>query len=346
MTIQMMKQMTKQISIIIPMYNAQAYIKRCIGSVLDQGFEDLEVIVVDDGSADDSCLVAGSFGDGRIRLVSQGRKGVSWARNTGLDLAQGRYIIFMDADDQLLDHALKTMYDTISSNKADLAVFGYINEKNGVKYEKRFEAPETMGRDAAFIQVFRTPAFRGVLWNKIFVRERMEESHIRFPAGYTHGEDLVFVTEYLKQCTRICVDPRLVYMYAENPNSLCRQMYHVNAFNDNYLILYEAEKAVYTCISRESSAVLHAFAFKHVETCIDILNRLAHFGLFRHQKVKEISKDVRKHAKQYLFTRDQYPKKWINVISVLLISASGPLFMRVYHVVKKIAWSLGFRSKV
>ena len=106
-------------------------------------------------------------------------------------------------------------------------------------------------------------------------------------------------------------------------------------------------KRLFTPVSAGNHpAVLHAFAFKHVETCIDILNRLAHFGLFRHQKVKEISKDVRKHAKQYLFTRDQYPKKWINVISVLLISASGPLFMRVYHVVKKIAWSLDFGASM
>ena len=338
--------MKKRLSVIIPMYNAKAYIKRCIDSILNQGFEGLEIIAVDDGSTDATCSVIQGYADERIRLVRQEKKGVSAARNAGLDLAQGTYVVFADADDYLLDGSLKAMYGTITAQDAELAVFGYINEKNGVPYEKKYAGLQVMERDMAFIHLFRTPAFRGVLWNKIFVRHIIEELHIRFPVEYTHGEDLIFVTRYLKQCSHICVNPRLVYMYAENPDSLCRQMYHKNEFNGKYLILYEAEKVVFSYIEQEGRPVLDAFERKHVETCIDILNRLAHFKLFRHEMAGEIASDIKSHAGQYLFTPDQHPRKLVNIISVLLVCVSPQLFMRVYHAVKTLAWSLGFRSKV
>lgn len=338
--------MKTRLSVIIPMYNAQAYIKRCIDSILNQGFEGLEIIAVDDGSADSTCSVIRDYGDERICLVRQENRGVSSARNAGLDIARGTYVIFADADDYLLDGSLKAMYGTISALEAELAVFGYINEKNGVPYEKRYAGLQVMERDTAFIQLFRNPAFRGVLWNKIFIRDMIEENKIRFPTDYTHGEDLIFVTRYLKQCTHICVNPSLVYVYAENPGSLCRQMYHKNEFSGKYLVLYDAEKVVFSYIAQEDRPVLNAFAMKHVETCIDILNRLAHFKLYGHEKAQEIASDIKSHAGQYLFMSDGHPKKIINIISVLLISLSPRLFMRVYHTVKTLAWNLGFRSKV
>lgn len=124
--------MKKRLSVIIPMYNAKAYIKRCIDSILNQGFEGLEIIAVDDGSTDATCSVIQGYADERIRLVRQEKKGVSAARNAGLDLAQGTYVVFADADDYLLDGSLKAMYGTITAQDAELAVFGYINEKNGV----------------------------------------------------------------------------------------------------------------------------------------------------------------------------------------------------------------------
>ena len=154
------------------------------------------------------------------------------------------------------------------------------------------------------------------------------------------------MTDYLRYCSHVCITPKLVYLYAENPDSLCRQMYYVNEFNGTYLILYEAEKVVSSYISHEDQMIVKSFTLKHVETCIDILNRLAHFKLFHHEKVAEISKDIKMNAGQYLFLSDLYPKKWVNYISVLLIYLSPQLFMRVYYLVKKIAWKLGFRSKV
>lgn len=128
--------MKKRLSVIIPMYNAKAYIKRCIDSILNQGFEGLEIIAVDDGSTDATCSVIQGYADERIRLVRQEKKGVSAARNAGLDLAQGTYVVFADADDYLLDGSLKAMYGTITAQDAELAVFGYINEKTGCRMKK------------------------------------------------------------------------------------------------------------------------------------------------------------------------------------------------------------------
>ena len=127
---------------------------------------------------------------------------------------------------------------------------------------------------------------------------------------------------------------------------MCIRDSHKNEFNGKYLILYEAEKVVFSYIEQEGRPVLDAFERKHVETCIDILNRLAHFKLFRHEMAGEIASDIKSHAGQYLFTPDRHPRKLVNIISVLLVCVSPQLFMRVYHAVKTLAWSLGFRSKV
>ena len=105
------------ISVIVPVYNAQKTLARCLESISNQTFRDLEIIVVNDGSSDDSEKICCQFQDARLRLISQSNQGVSQARNTGIDYAEGKFLCFVDADDYLMSNHIETLYRTIVQEK-------------------------------------------------------------------------------------------------------------------------------------------------------------------------------------------------------------------------------------
>lgn len=112
---------TVKVSVIIPVYNREAYIRESVDSVLAQTFTEFEVIVVDDGSTDAAAEIIQSYTDPRIRLIRQSHQGVSAARNTGLDAARGEYITFLDSDDLYYPDFLQSMLQIIQSTKTDMA---------------------------------------------------------------------------------------------------------------------------------------------------------------------------------------------------------------------------------
>ena len=115
-----------KISVIVPVYNTEEYLPRCLDSIIGQTFDNIEVIVVDDGSTDNSYSVCREYAgrDTRIRLFHKENGGASSARNLALDKVQGEYIVFVDSDDYILKDALQTAYDAITANSAQMAVYG------------------------------------------------------------------------------------------------------------------------------------------------------------------------------------------------------------------------------
>ena len=118
-------------SVIIPLYNKEKYIQNTLQSVLNQTFENFEVIIVDDGSTDDGPEKVGLISDCRIRFIRKENGGVSSARNRGIAEARGEYIAFLDADDEWRPHALKTFYDFLSTHDCQWAVSGYTRRYKG-----------------------------------------------------------------------------------------------------------------------------------------------------------------------------------------------------------------------
>ena len=122
------------ISIIVPIYNAELYLRECIDSILNQSFTDIEVILVDDGSTDRSLKICRSYSDPRIIIVSKTNGGVSSARNAGINAATGEYLGFVDSDDTLPEDALLLLHRTIKSRNVD-AVFGSFQYQYGKKFQ-------------------------------------------------------------------------------------------------------------------------------------------------------------------------------------------------------------------
>lgn len=208
------------ISIIIPIYNSEKYIKRCVSSVIDQSYDKLEILLVDDGSTDNSLNICEAFAakDNRIKVISQNNGGVSKARNTGLRLVKGEYVMFLDSDDYMLPDMCKTMLDVLHSKQADCVICGIQEPEGGLWCPQRnidYSTLEDFKRD--FIYQLNTELL-SPCWNKIFKKQLITNL---FNVDISFGEDLIFDLKYLNNCTRLSfITTPLVYHEKQVAGSL------------------------------------------------------------------------------------------------------------------------------
>ena len=206
------------ISIIIPVYNAENYLRRCIDSVLSQSFTDFELILVDDGSNDKSPQICDEYAsqDTRVRVIHKANGGVSAARNDGLDIAKGEYITFIDSDDWVERDYLSTLsnyrdYDIVFFSHRLIYEDGYISEflfeaKEGDK-QNIWEIVASLRKNAVGSN------FYGYTWNKMFRRDIIEKYKIRFIEGLRISEDEVYTLDYCTHAKSIKVLPLCLYNY-------------------------------------------------------------------------------------------------------------------------------------
>ena len=204
--------MDKVVSIIIPAYNAEKTLSKTIESVLDQSYKNTEIINVDDGSSDKTGEVVKRFlDDKRIKIVTQKNSGVSQARNSGLKIASGKYIMFVDADDYMKPKMVENMLKLAEEHKNTLIVCGkqfgdrkILPEKNGlVCGDLRRHVVYSILKGA----ILYSPC------DKIYSRKIIEENNIRFPDKVSYGEDLIFNLNYLKNINAIYYLKKALYIY-------------------------------------------------------------------------------------------------------------------------------------
>ena len=220
--------MEKLVSVIIPMYNAEKYISTAINSVVNQSYKNVEIIVVNDGSKDNSYnIVKENFGD-KAKLITQENGGVSSARNTGLDAAEGEYIMFLDSDDSLCDDAIEKCVESIIDK--DQVIFNYnsVNE-NIVFQQSKFKAQNieiNSEKDQINFVVDNFSRFKSgwTIWNRMFKKDIIDKYNIRFSKKYNMGEDQLFCLEYLLHSNYVKVIEDKLYNYFLIPTSIT----HVN----------------------------------------------------------------------------------------------------------------------
>jgi len=217
-----------EISVIIPVYQAEPFLKTCLDSVVHQTFEDWELLLIDDGSRDRSGDICEEYKarDSRIRVFHQANAGVSAARNRGLSEAAAPHVAFLDADDSWEPEMLETLLTLCREHNADTAACGVtLWEADG---SSRTEAPLKAGTlDAAGIrqqillplmgQRLCPPIFNGYIFRYLFDRQRLETEKLRFYGGYL--EDELFLLEYFRTAERVAVTEKSLYHYMQNPAS-------------------------------------------------------------------------------------------------------------------------------
>lgn len=212
------------ISIVVPVYNIEKYIARCIKSILNQTYDNLEIILVDDGSTDNSARICKSLQnvDPRIIVLSQKNTGLSAARNTGISYSHGEYISFIDGDDYISANFVKEMFESLIANKADIAVCSILN----VDDTGKAVGISTKLNDAVLTneEVFnKIVANESKAWtiisacNKIFKKNLFD--NIKFPEGKLN-EDAFIAYPLFASADRICFLKNYLYYYVQRESSI------------------------------------------------------------------------------------------------------------------------------
>lgn len=211
------------ISIVVPIYNVEKYLRRCVESLVSQTYQQLEIILVDDGSPDGCPGICDEYArkDSRIRVIHQENRGLSGARNAGIDMASGAYIAFVDSDDYVAPDYIRSLYELLKESGCAIAQcrFGYVQ---GEPVEEEGDDSWRIYRGESLMEQLYGPeeeaTYFVVAWNKLYCRELFEK--IRYPEGRIH-EDEATTYQLFHEGKKLVFLNRVLYgYYTENTGSI------------------------------------------------------------------------------------------------------------------------------
>ena len=260
-----------KVSIIVPVYNTEKYLKRCLDSLVKQTLEDLEIVIVDDGSKEPCALLCDELArmDPRIKVVHKMNGGLGFARNTGIDAASGQYIGFVDSDDYIEPEMYEMLYDAATRYKADLAISGIcFVGGNTFSKEEDYLPKSYFEEDTVFEKEGLQKLLLGVVGalphepddsrygvsvcKNIFRNELLQEKGIRFLSERKIlSEDTLFMVDFIKQADCAVGVPGAWYCYCRNEDSLSKS-YSSTRFERSVVFLKELENNIADVVSGES----------------------------------------------------------------------------------------------
>lgn len=213
------------VSLIIPLYNAEKYIRRCLDSAMQQTFSDMEIIVVNDGSEDSSLEICREYEklDSRFCIIDKENTGVSDSRNRAIDLAKGEYLQFLDSDDWLAPDATESLVYAAKKHNCDLVIADFYRVDSAVFTEKQhIRERGLLTREQYAEYMMQEPAdfYYGVLWNKLYRRSIIEEYQIRMNLELRWCEDFLFNLSYIRHAIRFTAIQTPIYYYMKRKGSI------------------------------------------------------------------------------------------------------------------------------
>lgn len=225
------------ISVIIPGYNVEKTIEKCIDTLLNQTFIDFELIIINDGSIDKTKEICEAYAlkDSRIVVINTENRGVSMARNRGLEVCKGDFIVFADSDDYVSENYLSSLITDYEQTKVDLIIHGF----NTVGFD--YDVAKEMAPQIVSITDFKTlfEEYKlhktGFLFGKLFKASILKEQAIFFDKNIVLHEDTVFILSYLEHCKEVFFNNKKEYYYVYHPNSLSRKKQRYTSIKAVYL---------------------------------------------------------------------------------------------------------------
>ncbi len=264
-----------KISIIIPVFNVEPYIRRCLDSIKSQTFTDFEVIIVDDSSPDGSIKIAEEFvkSDPRFKIIANRHNGVGEARNTGLQHAAGEYVAFIDSDDFIAPTYLEKLYNACEINGADISycAFTYYFHRNGFKKKQLFIVKDqVMERDEAVARIISDHGFHSYPWSKLYKRSIFIDNGIEYPTMYF--EDIATSPKAFFYTNRLAVTSDCLYYYVKRPGSILSTM-DIKKINDLLLSVmiisnFLRKNGEYEKFEKPLIYILHKFGIVNIYSII------------------------------------------------------------------------------
>lgn len=261
-----------KVSIIVPVYNVEKYLEKCLESLIDQTLKDIEIICVNDGSTDNSLGILKNFAnkDSRIKIIDKQNEGVSVARNTGIEVATGQYLMFVDSDDYLIENACEKALNTIEQEDSDICIFGHydlVNENKIISHKtndlmkiKDLKIKENLVEHSIYI------------WDKIYRTEFIKSNHIKFPLGLKTAEDVIFCLLCLFNDAKYSTLAKPLYVYRIDTNGNSATSNVQNIKND--------------IIAFETLYNLQIFKEQPLSLQLQVVNRFCGGCLYYYEKFK------------------------------------------------------------
>ena len=248
----------KIVSIIIPVYNAEKYLGYCLNSIASQTYRNLEIILVNDGSTDDSLKICNNYAflDSRIRVMDIPNAGVSNARNVGLKAATGEYIEFADADDVLNPQMVETLVDKMDTYQSDLVICGFemvsLNSNQQPQDIIHFNSA-SLGEECVYTQQLFFEKLSCILWrtsllecpwNKMFRKDIIRNYNLQFPIDKSLGEDFCFNIDYFAYVNKVVILSDELYYYMQINQTALTRKFQANYFEDQLYLIKKFDDVV------------------------------------------------------------------------------------------------------
>lgn len=277
------------LSVIVPIYNVEKYLRICIESLVNQSYKDIEILLVDDGSTDQSKSICDEYEkcDCRIKVFHKANGGLSDARNYGLLRAEGDYVVFIDSDDYCRLDMFELLMAQMLSTNSDISVCSYLE----VQEEECEQSPSTIestyyelsGKDAAKgLYLSESKNIQFLAWNKIYKKSLFTDYSILYPKGKLH-EDMFTTYKLLYRAEKVVITKAPLYFYRQRNNSIMGVGFSTRNFD-----MFEATEAAITFYKEEDETELMSLAVdNHIRTMSKII-----IQLWRNRESRALAKEI------------------------------------------------------
>ena len=309
------------ISIIIPVYNVDKYLPKCLDSVISQTYKHLEIIIIDDGSTDNSGIICDEYAlrDNRIIVIHQPNRGLSAARNSGLDIAKGVYVMFVDSDDYVEPSFCEKPLRIAIREQVDIVSFGYFKIGNKSTKVKTTNKPRTVqASEAIKLLITLDDVIHGFVWNKLYKRALFEQ--IRFPVGRTFEDQGV---NYLlfHSAKNIFISEESLYYYYRREKSISKAYYSPKGIMDRFELWCDRLRFIQNNYPEIESVQIQQlakeafFAFLYVSSLPQykpFIKKVEDFLIANKKSILLLEKDNRKKLLLFYYCRPLFRLYYIN----------------------------------
>lgn len=284
----------KMVSIIVPVYKVEEYLPRCIDSLINQTYKDIEIILVDDGSPDNCPKICDEYAqkDNRIKVIHKQNEGVSKARNCAIQEAKGEYLLFVDSDDWVDENYVKNLYCALVSTGSDMSACLFC-KTDGLKNRACFDETVEIVEDKKLYYALTEENYAGYAWNKMYKTSIIKENKIEFDLDIALGEDSVFTAKYLSLITKVAFIRQDLYYYFFRRGSVTNSA----KFGIKHTTILKSREKVLSILEKEKS--------DYYDLCLasylDHLAKSKYFFMGKEEyqeQLKEIDKKIKENKKR------------------------------------------------
>ena len=288
------------ISVIIPIYNVERYLRRCLDSVLRQKNVSMEIILVDDGSTDSSGKICDEYATkhSEVKCIHTPNAGPSSAKNKGYDIATGNYVAFIDSDDEIKPDMFRLMLQSGYQHNADIVCCNYIqiDEEGNISHTKHTSQEFVLSQDEALKAILIKDKIYSQCWTKIYKRVTIQGNGVRNTEGLKTEEDFIYNIQAFACSKTVCIIDKPLYIYTHRSKSLSKDYYreHIGQYIDNRILRLK----LVDCIIQEKFPHLQEYSYYH---CIfyynELIGRVCLFPKMYHDpRVHEVISYIKNHS--------------------------------------------------